>query len=85
MPSIFSSGHKETTSVKHFDIRYAGSFWCEKHAVNKIRLEDSNIIFRGSETEAPSAVLKGSVVLCLSEPLQIKGIKLRFTGEKRVA
>ena len=50
-----------------------------------VRLDESNIILRGSEEEAPSAILKGTLVLCLSEPLQIRGIRMRFTGEKRLA
>lgn len=49
------------------------------------RVEDSNIILRGTEQEAPSAILKGTLVLCLSEPLAVKGIRLRFTGERRLA
>lgn len=48
------------------------------------RLEASNLILRGTPDEASSVVLKGTLVLCLSEPLKIQGIKLRFTGEKRL-
>lgn len=48
------------------------------------RLEASNLILRGTPDEASSVVLKGTLVLCLSEPLKIQGIKLRFTGERRL-
>lgn len=48
------------------------------------RLEESNLILRGTADEASSVVLKGTLVLCLSEPLKIQGIRLRFTGEKRL-
>lgn len=68
-PSFFGSSSRETSSsVKYFDIR----------------LNQSNLILRGTEYEASSVVLKGTLVLCLSEPIRIQGIKLRFTGERRL-
>ena len=48
------------------------------------RLAESNLILRGNADEASSVLLKGTLVLCLSEPLRIQGIRLRFTGEKRL-
>lgn len=48
------------------------------------RLDQSNIILRGNCEEAASALLKGTLVLCLSEPLRIQAVRLRFTGEKRI-
>ena len=48
------------------------------------RLNDEYIVFRGSEQEAASAHLKGTLVLCLSEPLSIKHIRLQLTGMSRV-
>ena len=48
------------------------------------RLEESNLILRGTEDEASSVVLKGTLVLCLSEPMRIQGIRLRFTGERKL-
>ncbi|MCJ1452310.1 hypothetical protein MMC28_002652 [Mycoblastus sanguinarius] len=67
-PNFFSNSSRETSSVKYFEIR----------------LDKSNLILRGTEYEASSVVLKGTLVLCLSEPLRIQGIRLRFTGEKRL-
>ncbi|RJE19350.1 hypothetical protein PHISCL_08322 [Aspergillus sclerotialis] len=49
-----------------------------------IRLNDSYIVFRGTEEEAASAHLKGTLVLCLTEPISIKYLKLRLTGMSRV-
>ncbi|KAK2797084.1 hypothetical protein FQN51_008856 [Onygenales sp. PD_10] len=49
-----------------------------------IRLDDSYIVFRGSEHEAASTLLKGILVLCLSEPLAIKHLKLHLTGISRI-
>ena len=49
-----------------------------------LRLEESNLILRGTEDEASSVVLKGTLVLCLSEPMRIQGIRLRFTGERKL-
>ncbi|KAI4143628.1 MAG: hypothetical protein LQ341_002867, partial [Variospora aurantia] len=46
-------------------------------------LDQSTLILRGNEDEASSALLKGTLVLCLSEPLRAPSIRLRFTGEKR--
>ncbi|KAI9726013.1 MAG: hypothetical protein M1834_009441 [Cirrosporium novae-zelandiae] len=51
----------------------------------EIRLDSSNLVLRGSEHEAASALLKGSVVLCLSEPLRIQNIHMRLSGESRVS
>lgn len=48
------------------------------------RLDDDYIVFRGGPAEAASAHLKGTVVLCLSEPLTIKHLKLQLIGIARV-
>lgn len=47
-------------------------------------LNDDYIVFRGGEHESASAHLKGTLVLCLSEPLAIKHIRLELTGMSRV-
>ncbi|EXJ92982.1 hypothetical protein A1O3_01538 [Capronia epimyces CBS 606.96] len=64
----FLSGHTSNTgsssSVKYFDIR----------------LHNDYIVFRGSEDEASSASLSGTVVLCLTEPLNISHIDLTLSG-----
>ncbi|EXJ91189.1 hypothetical protein A1O1_04298 [Capronia coronata CBS 617.96] len=64
----FLSGHSSNTgsssSVKYFDIR----------------LDNDYIVFRGSEDEASSASLSGTVVLCLTEPLTISHIDLTLSG-----
>ncbi|EEP76328.1 CreD protein [Uncinocarpus reesii 1704] len=57
-----------TNPAKHFDIR----------------LDDDYIIFRGSPDEAASAHLKGTLVLCLSEPLTIKYLRLQLVGVCRI-
>lgn len=41
-------------------------------------------MFRGGEHEAASAHLRGTLILCLSEPLTIKHIRLQLTGMSRV-
>lgn len=48
------------------------------------RLNEDYIVFRGDEHEAASAHLKGTLVLCLSEPLSIKHVKLHLKGMSRV-
>lgn len=63
----FLSGHSSggsSTSVKHFDIR----------------LDNDYIVFRGGEDEAASAQLAGSVVLCVTEPLNISHVQLTLSG-----
>ncbi|KAL6714581.1 hypothetical protein ACLMJK_008006 [Lecanora helva] len=67
-PSLFGSNSRDIGSVKYFEIR----------------LDESNLILRGNADEASSVLLKGTLVLCLSEPLRTQGIRLRFTGEKRI-
>jgi arrestin-related trafficking adapter 4/5/7 len=49
------------------------------------RLDNNVAILRGSEEDAPGQLIKGTVVLCLSEPLSVKNIGLEFKGESRVA
>lgn len=59
------SSHSGTSSsVKYFDIR----------------LDNDYIVFRGSEDEASSAELSGSVVLCLTDILNIAQINLTLSG-----
>lgn len=53
-----------STGVKHFDIR----------------LDNDFIIFRGNEDESASAQLAGSVVLCLTEPLNVSHVQLTLSG-----
>lgn len=42
------------------------------------------LVLRGSPTEAASAVLRGTLVLCLAEPFNIKKIMLRLQGTSRI-
>ncbi|THC90872.1 hypothetical protein EYZ11_009670 [Aspergillus tanneri] len=61
-------GTGSAASVKYFDIR----------------LDRDHIVFRGRAEEASNAYLSGTVVLCLSEPLPIKSLRLHFTGTSQV-
>lgn len=87
-PSFLSSGSKKVNPVKHFEIRYAGpqSALLPSACLQSLRHrpDESNLVLRGSREEAPSVLLRGTLVLCLSQPLRIQGIRLRFTGEKRI-
>lgn len=49
------------------------------------RLDQNNLIFRGGGDEASSTLLRGSLVLCLSDSLRLQCLRMRFTGEKRIA
>ena len=69
MALSFLSGSGSQSSAKFFDIR----------------LDNDYIIFRGGEHEAASARIAGSVVLCLTEPLTIKHIRLTFMGVTRMS
>ncbi|KAI9818867.1 MAG: hypothetical protein M1827_007688 [Pycnora praestabilis] len=53
--------------------------------VFEIRLDQDIIVLRGSEQEASSALLKGVVVLCITEPLTIKNVFLELTGTSKLA
>ncbi|EEH45027.2 uncharacterized protein PADG_08669 [Paracoccidioides brasiliensis Pb18] len=68
MPLTLFSSSGTASQAKYFDIR----------------LEDDYIVFRGNEHEAASTLLKGKVILCLSEPLHIKFLRLNLTGKSRV-
>ncbi|KKY17494.1 putative carbon catabolite repression protein [Phaeomoniella chlamydospora] len=49
-----------------------------------IRLDSPYVVFRGGESEAASAHLKGSVVCCVTEPLTVKHFRLTLNGISRV-
>lgn len=53
-----------SSSVKYFDIRLANDY----------------IVFRGNEDESSSAELSGSVVLCLTDIMNISHISLTLSG-----
>ncbi|MCJ1478370.1 hypothetical protein MMC13_007050 [Lambiella insularis] len=50
----------------------------------EIRLDETNLILRGSEDESTSALVKGTLVLCLTEPLKVQGIIMRLSCESRI-
>lgn len=50
----------------------------------EIRVENDIIVFRGSESEASSQILKGMVVLCLRESIKVQEIHLKLTGTCKV-
>lgn len=68
MALSFFSGGGSASHAKYFDIR----------------LDEDYIVFRGGEQEAASAHLSGKLILCLSEPLSIKHIRLHLTGISRI-
>ncbi|OJJ45442.1 hypothetical protein ASPZODRAFT_134098 [Penicilliopsis zonata CBS 506.65] len=68
MALSFLTGSGGASHAKYFDIR----------------LDEDYIVFRGTEHEAASAHLKGTLVLCLTEPLHVKHLKLHLTGMSRV-
>ncbi|CBF74562.1 hypothetical protein AN4170.2 [Aspergillus nidulans FGSC A4] len=68
MALSFFSGGGSASHAKYFDIR----------------LDEDYIVFRGGEQEAASAHLSGKLVLCVSEPISIKHIRLHLTGISRV-
>ncbi|KAL3476183.1 hypothetical protein BJX99DRAFT_145438 [Aspergillus californicus] len=68
MALSFFSGGSSASHAKYFDIR----------------LDEDYIVFRGGEQEAASAHLSGKLILCVSEPISIKHIRLHLTGISRV-
>ncbi|KAL2826118.1 hypothetical protein BDW59DRAFT_67622 [Aspergillus cavernicola] len=68
MALSFFSGGGSASHAKYFDIR----------------LDEDYIVFRGGEQEAASAHLSGKLILCLSEPISMKHIRLHLTGISRV-
>lgn len=84
-PNLFNNSNRESSAVKYFEIRYWNLLQETNPSLNQTyRLDESHLTLRGSEDEASSVLLKGTLVLCLSEPLRIQGVRLRFTGEKRI-
>ncbi|KAL4942994.1 HECT-type ubiquitin ligase-interacting protein cred [Aspergillus oleicola] len=68
MALSFFSGGGSASHAKYFDIR----------------LDEDYIVFRGGEQEAASAHLSGKLILCVSEPISHKHIRLHLTGISRV-
>ena len=88
----FLSGGGSGSSVKHFDIRYRNMLPPPSPRLPTIllipmscRLNDNYVVFRGFENEAASVHLRGTVVLCITEPLTIKNFKLTLSGISRVS
>ncbi|KAL8920538.1 MAG: hypothetical protein Q9172_004465 [Xanthocarpia lactea] len=52
--------------------------------VHALSLDQNTLVLRGNEEEASSVLLRGTLVLCLAEPLRVQNVRLRFTGERRV-
>lgn len=48
------------------------------------RLDNEFIVLRGSESEASSQLLKGSVILCLPQATKVESVHLRMTGQLKV-
>ncbi|CAG8554786.1 9099_t:CDS:2 [Diversispora eburnea] len=51
----------------------------------QIRLEQNSLTLRGSSTESVGCVLRGQLVLVITEPIKSKEIKLTFQGKSKTA
>ncbi|GBC04550.1 hypothetical protein RclHR1_05730006 [Rhizophagus clarus] len=51
----------------------------------QIRLDDDTLIMRGSKTESVGCVLRGQLVLVITEQTKFKEIRLTFQGKSKVA
>src|SRR5436305_5667567 len=51
----------------------------------QIRLQDSTLTMRGSQTESVGCVLRGQLVLAITEPTKFKEIKLSFQGKSKIS
>src|SRR4051794_27169404 len=50
----------------------------------QIRLQDNTLTMRGSKTESVGCVLRGQLVLVITEPTKFNEIKLTFQGKSKV-
>src|SRR5437764_14982906 len=50
----------------------------------QIRLQDDALIIHGSQTESVGCVLRGQLVLAITEPTKFKEIRLTFQGISKV-
>jgi hypothetical protein len=50
----------------------------------QIRLENDTLTMRGSQTESVGCVLRGQLVLVITEQTKFKEIKLSFQGKSKV-
>lgn len=50
----------------------------------QIRLENDSLTMHGSQSESVGCVLRGQLVLAITEPTKFKEIKLSFQGKSKV-
>ena len=72
------------SSVKYFEIRSA-SRRPSSDTLTGARLERDILVVRGQPRDASSVQIKGTVVLCLAEPLTIKRISLSLSGTCKIS
>ncbi|CAG8618756.1 9929_t:CDS:2, partial [Diversispora eburnea] len=51
----------------------------------QIRLEDDTLTMRGTNSESVGCVLRGQLVLSITEPTKIREIKMNFQGRSKIA
>ncbi|CAG8520281.1 4077_t:CDS:2 [Diversispora eburnea] len=51
----------------------------------QIRLEDDTLTMRGTSSESVGCVLRGQLVLSITEPTKIREIKMNFQGRSKIA
>ena len=84
-PGFLSNSARDANAITYFEIRCVTTATRSELTTDLMpRPDESNLVFRGAKEEASSVLLKGTLVLCLSEPLRIQGLRLRLTGEKRL-
>jgi hypothetical protein len=51
----------------------------------QIRLDEDTLIMRGSKTESVGCVLRGQLVLVITEQTKFKEIRLTFQGKSKIS
>jgi hypothetical protein len=91
----FLSGAGSANNAALFEIRYVRNARLSRGRYSAVpdrwltvsspsRLDSNALVFRGQGDEATGALLKGTLVLCLSQPLKFSNIHMRFTGETKL-
>ncbi|CAG8771785.1 10495_t:CDS:2, partial [Acaulospora morrowiae] len=51
----------------------------------QIRLENDDLTMSGSQSESVGCILRGQLVLAITEPVKVKVIKLTFQGKSKIS
>lgn len=58
-----------------------------RHKANELKIDlvSSEIVLLGHASESSGKMLRGSIILSLTEPMKVRSVTLSFTGKMKVS